>query len=59
MQQLLILIETELCLCTRGVTMGIHTAGCLDIWQSCEYCPVLVNDVVHMHDMIWQGSGGC
>jgi hypothetical protein len=35
-QQLLVLIETELCVCTRGVIMGMHTAGYLDIWWPCE-----------------------
>jgi hypothetical protein len=58
MQQILVLIETELCMFTRGVIMGMLTAGCLGIWQSCEYCLVLLNDVVHMHDGLWQGSGG-
>ncbi len=27
-----VLIETELCMCTRGVIMGMHTAGYLGIW---------------------------
>jgi hypothetical protein len=58
-QQSHVLIETELCMCTRGVIMGMHTAGYLGIWQPCKYCRVQLNYVVHMHDMIWQGSGGC
>ena len=57
-QQSLVLIETELCMCTRGVIMGMHAHGCMGIWQSCEYCPVLLNDVVRMYGEIWQGSGG-
>ena len=58
-QQSLEMIETELGMCTREVIMGMLTAGCLGIWQSCEYCLVLLNDVVHMHGEVWQGSGGC
>jgi hypothetical protein len=57
-QQSLVLIETELGMCTRGVIMGMHTDGCLNIWQPCEYYSVLLNDVVHMHDVSWLGSGG-
>jgi hypothetical protein len=53
-----VLIETELCMCTRGVIMGMHTAGYLGIWQRCEYCQVLFCDVVYMHVLLWQGCGG-
>ncbi len=55
-QQSLVLIETELCMLTRGVIMGMHTAGCLSIWWPCKYCPGLLNDVVYMYDEVWQGS---
>ncbi len=57
-QQSLVLVETELCMFTRGVIMGMLTAGCLGIWQPCEYCRVLLNDVVHIHGEVWQESGG-
>ena len=57
-QQSLVLIETELGMFTGGVIMGMLTAGCLGIWQSCEYCQVLFCDVVYMHDVLWQGCGG-
>jgi hypothetical protein len=57
-QQSPVLIETELCMFTRGVIMGMLTDGCSGIWQPCEYCRVLSNDVVYMHDVIWQESGG-
>jgi hypothetical protein len=36
-QQSLVLIETELGMCTRGVIMGMRTARCLGIWEPCEY----------------------
>ncbi len=52
-QQSLVLIETELCMCTRGAIMGMHTAGCLSIWQPYEYCRALLNDVVYMHGEVW------
>jgi hypothetical protein len=58
-QQLLVLIETELCMFTGGVIMGMLTDGCLGIWQPCECYPVLLNDVVHMHGEVWHGSGVC
>ncbi len=32
LQQSLVLIETELGMFTRGVIMGMLTAGCLSIW---------------------------
>jgi hypothetical protein len=35
--------------------MGMQTDGYLGIRQPCEYCPVLLNDVVYMHGEIWQG----
>jgi hypothetical protein len=57
-QQSLVLIETALCMFIRGVIMGMHTDGCLSIWWPCEYCPMLLSDVVYMHDVLWQGSGG-
>jgi hypothetical protein len=57
-QQSLVLKETELGMFTRGVTMGMLTAVCLGIWWPCEYCQVLTKDVVYMHDVLWQGSGG-
>ncbi len=57
-QQSLVLIETELCTCTRGVFMGMHTTGCMGIWEPCEYCLVLRNNVVYMHGEVWQESGG-
>ncbi len=71
-QQSLVMIETELCMCTREVTMGMHTDGCLSIWQPCEYCPVLSNDVVYSMmcygrdleavrgvGVLWQGACAC
>jgi hypothetical protein len=57
-QQSLVLIETDLGMCTIGVTMGMHTDGFLGIWQSCEYCLVLLNDAVYIHGEVWQGCGG-
>ncbi len=51
-QQSPVLIETELGMFTGGVIMGMHTAGCLIIWWPCEYCRVLLNDVVYMHDEV-------
>jgi hypothetical protein len=52
-QQSPVLIETELGRCSRGMIMGMLTDGCLSIWWPCEYCPVLLNDVVYMHHVLW------
>ncbi len=54
-QQSPVLFETELGMRTRGVIMGMYTDGCLSIWQFCEYCLALLNDAVHMHDVLWEG----
>jgi hypothetical protein len=59
-------------MCTRGVIMGMHTAGCLSTWQPCEYCRVLLKDVVYSMmcygmgvgagrgvGVLWQGTCAC
>ena len=46
-QQSPVLIETELFMYTRRVTMCMLADGSLSIWEPCEHNPVILNDVVY------------